>query len=71
MYNSPGSRIGAFPEAVVVNMIDDLDSQLNTIFGYMQAELEGGESWTRYHQGLERYFYLDIFKKQLKNESDD
>ncbi|NQZ02313.1 MAG: HD domain-containing protein [Bdellovibrionales bacterium] len=68
-YGSP--KLPAFPEAVVVNMIDDLDSKLNTIFGYMQAELEGGESWTRYHQGFDRYFYLDIFKKQLKNESDD
>jgi 3'-5' exoribonuclease len=62
-YGSP--KLPAFPEALVVHMIDDLDSKLNTIFTYMQAELEGGESWTRYHQGFERYFFLDIFKDQL------
>lgn len=66
-YGSP--KTPAFPEAVVVAMIDDLDSKLNTMLTFMESELEGGESWTRYHQGFDRYFYLDIFRKQrAKND---
>ena len=60
-YGSP--KEPSFPEAIVVAMVDDLDSKLNTIFSFMEDELEGGESWTRYHQGFDRYFYLEIFKK--------
>ncbi len=64
-YGSP--KLPFFPEAMIVAMIDDLDSKLNTIFKFMESELEGGESWSRFHQGFERYFYLDIFREKLTN----
>ena len=51
-----------FPEAVVVAMIDELDSKLNTIFQFMEADLDSENEWSRYHQNLDRYFYLDILK---------
>lgn len=62
-YGSP--KLPFFPEAMIVAMIDDLDSKLNTIFKFMESELEGGESWSRFHQGFERYFYMDIFRQKL------
>lgn len=63
-YGSPKTPV--FPEAIVVNIIDDLDSKLNTLHHFMINEIEGEESWTRYHQGFDRYIYLDLLKKQLK-----
>jgi len=63
-YGSP--KLPMFPEALVVAMIDDLDSKLNTIFQFLRNEVKqvpAQEKWSRYHSGLERYFYLDLFRK--------
>jgi hypothetical protein len=54
------------PEALVVAMIDDLDSKLNTISQFLNNEMKqvpADQKWSRYHAGLERYFYLDLFRK--------
>lgn len=59
-YGSP--KEPAFPEAMVVAMIDDLDSKLNTVLGFMRQELGSGESWTRLNPHFERYFYLDFLR---------
>ena len=56
----------AFPEAYVVAMIDDLDSKLNTMVDFMKEELTSGEKWTRYHQGFDRYFFLEILRAKLE-----
>ncbi len=63
-YGSP--KRPKFPEALVVAMIDDLDSKLNTIFQFMESELEGGERWSRYHTGFDRYFYLSHFRERIE-----
>lgn len=63
-YGSP--KLPMLPEALVVAMIDDLDSKLNTISQFLSNEvkqLPAEEKWSRYHGGLERYFYLDLFRK--------
>ncbi len=57
-YGSP--KRPKFPEAYVVAMIDDLDSKLNTLWGFMKAEAEGGNRWTRYHPSFDRYFFLGL-----------
>lgn len=62
-YGSP--KRPKFLEAMVVAMIDDLDSKINTMMGALKAELDQGEKWTRYNQQFERYLYLDIFRKQI------
>ncbi len=54
-----------FPEAFVVAMVDDLDSKLNTMVEFMKEEIPNGERWTRYHQGFDRYFYLDVLRDKL------
>lgn len=63
-YGSP--KLPMFPEAIVVAMIDDLDSKMNTISQFManeSSQLPADQKWSRYHSGLERYFYLQFFRK--------
>lgn len=55
-YGSPKTPM--FLEAVLVAAIDDLDSKINTISGFIKAEQETGESWSKYNQLFERYFLL-------------
>jgi 3'-5' exoribonuclease len=59
-YGSP--KEPAFPEAMVVAMIDDLDSKLNTVVNFMRSELDSRESWTRLHPQFDRYFYLEFLR---------
>lgn len=67
-YGSP--KEPAFPEAMVVAMIDDLDSRMNTIFHFMKSELSGGENWTRFNTQFERYFYLPFLRDKLETPSE-
>jgi 3'-5' exoribonuclease len=49
-------------EAFVVAAIDDLDSKMDTMFGFIRSERETGESWSRYSEHFDRYFYLENLK---------
>lgn len=63
-YGSP--KLPMLPEAVVVAMIDDLDSKMNTLFQFLKNEVQNlppEEKWSHYHPGFERYFFLDFFRK--------
>lgn len=65
-YGSP--KLPMIPEAMVVAMIDDLDSKMNTLFHFMKNEVQNvpkEEQWTHYHPGFERYFFLDFFRKRM------
>lgn len=55
-YGSP--KTPAFLEAFIVAAIDDLDSKINTISQFIDGEKSSGESWSRFNQMFERYFYL-------------
>ncbi|MCB0411585.1 MAG: HD domain-containing protein [Bdellovibrionales bacterium] len=66
-YGSPKEPM--FPEAFVVALIDDLDSKLNTMMEFMQSEISTGEKWTRYHQGFDRYFFLEILRARLEKDA--
>ncbi|MFZ3230515.1 MAG: HD domain-containing protein [Pseudobdellovibrio sp.] len=59
-YGSP--KRPKFMEAFIVAMIDELDSKINTLQTFMDSERETGESWSRYSEGFERYFYLENLK---------
>ncbi len=64
-YGSP--KLPMMPEAIVVAMIDDLDSRMNTLFHFLKTEAESvpaDQKWSHYHPGFERYFYLDFFRKK-------
>jgi 3'-5' exoribonuclease len=51
-----------FMEAFLVAMIDDLDSKVNTIQTFVESERQTGESWSRFNESFERYFYLENLK---------
>jgi 3'-5' exoribonuclease len=51
-----------FMEAFLVAMIDDLDSKVDTIHQFMEAERQTGESWSRYNEHFDRYFFLENLK---------
>lgn len=56
-YGSP--KVPMFLEAFVVAAIDDLDSKINTIDGFIRAESTSSEDkWSKFHPLFERYFLL-------------
>jgi 3'-5' exoribonuclease len=55
-YGSPKTPM--FIEAMIVAAVDDLDSKINTIHGFVTAERESGEKWSRFNPMFERYFLL-------------
>ena len=58
-YGSP--KVPMFMEAFLVAAIDDLDSKINTISGFMRSERDaGGDKWSRFNQLFERYFLLKV-----------
>lgn len=63
-YGSPKKPMCA--EAMVVAMIDDFDSKMDTMLNFILSERQTGESWSRYHEGFERYFYLDDLQAKWK-----
>lgn len=65
-YGSP--KLPMLPEAMVVAMIDDLDSKMNTLFHFLKNEVQNvppEEKWSHYHAGFERYFFLDFFRRRM------
>lgn len=63
-YGSPKKPM--FPEAMVIAMIDDFDSKMDTMMGFISQERLSGESWSRYHEGFDRYFMLEDLKQKWK-----
>lgn len=64
-YGSP--KLPMMPEAIVVAMIDELDSRMNTLFHFLKNETQNlppTEKWSHYHPGFERYFFLDFFRQR-------
>lgn len=49
-------------EAFVVASIDELDSKMDTMFNFIKGERETGESWSRYSEHFDRYFFLENLK---------
>jgi 3'-5' exoribonuclease len=57
-YGSP--KVPMFLEAFIVAAVDDFDSKINTIAGFIKNERESGEKWSRYNTLFERYFLLKV-----------
>jgi 3'-5' exoribonuclease len=53
-----------FMEAMLVAMVDDLDSKMNTIQTFIESERNVGDKWSRYHELFDRYFMLDNLKER-------
>lgn len=50
-------------EAIIVHAIDDLDSKVNAIRKFIEADTNPGK-WTLLHKGMERYFYKPEWARQ-------
>ncbi|MGZ3745103.1 MAG: 3'-5' exoribonuclease YhaM family protein [Pseudobdellovibrionaceae bacterium] len=53
-----------FMEAMLVAMVDDLDSKMNTLQTFIESERNVGEKWSRYYDLFDRYFMLDNLKER-------
>lgn len=49
-------------EAFVVASIDEFDSKMDTMFNFIKTERETGDSWSRYSEHFDRYFFLENLK---------
>ncbi len=59
-YGSP--KRPKFLEALVVAMVDDLDSKVNTVKKFIDSERDSGQRWSSFNDLFERYFILDNLK---------
>lgn len=68
-FGSP--KLPSLPEAMVVAMIDELDSRVHSVLSYMKSELPSGEDWSRFHHQTDRCFFLPVLRNRLleKKES--
>lgn len=63
-YGSP--KRPKFMEAMLVAMVDDLDSKIATIDSFMRAEkATSTDRWSKLNNHFERYFLLDDFNEKL------
>lgn len=63
-YGSP--KRPKFLEAMMVAMIDDLDSKMSTVKTIIDNERGGTENWSRYSELFDRYFLLDDLKEKFE-----
>lgn len=59
-YGSP--KLPMFAEAMIVAMVDDLDSKIDQVLGFINQEKQSGERWSKYNEYFERYFLLEDYK---------
>ncbi|MDX9732448.1 MAG: OB-fold nucleic acid binding domain-containing protein [Bdellovibrionales bacterium] len=55
-YGSPKEPM--FLEAMIVAMVDDFDSKVNSMFHFIESERASGAEWSRVHPQLGRYLLL-------------
>lgn len=63
-YGSP--KRPKFLEAVVVGMVDDLDSKMQSLTQLLETQSSESAKWTGYNSMHDRYFYTEILKTRLK-----
>lgn len=59
------SKRPKFLEAMVVAMVDEFDSKVSTLKGFMDAERGSGEKWSRYSDLFDRYFLLEDLNEKF------
>lgn len=65
-YGSP--KRPKFLEALLIGLVDELDSRINCLEGFMDEELKAGQKWSRYSPLFDRYFFLDVLGKKRGHE---
>ncbi|MCB0419745.1 MAG: HD domain-containing protein [Bdellovibrionales bacterium] len=66
-YGSP--KRPKFLEALLVGLVDELDSRMNCLEGFMSEELTNGQNWTRYSPMFDRYFFLKLLGEKKGHEN--
>lgn len=61
-YGSP--KRPKFIEAMMVAMVDELDSKMSTLNTIINNERANPDRWSRYHEMFDRYFLLDDLKEK-------
>jgi 3'-5' exoribonuclease len=67
-YGSP--KRPKFLEALVVAMVDDLDSKINTVTKIFNDQSVDDVQWSSYDRNFDRYFYLDIYKQHMNKPAE-
>lgn len=62
-YGSP--KVPLFLEALLVAMVDDLDSKMATVQSWNQSERASSEKWSRFNELFERYFLVSDLKAKF------
>lgn len=65
-YGSP--KRPKFLEALIVAMVDDLDSKMSTVEKFIENERDSGQNWSRYNENFERYFLLENLKRKVDEQ---
>lgn len=65
-YGSP--KRPKFLEALIVAMVDDMDSKVSTVEKFIESERDSGQPWSRFNEGFERYFLLKNLKRKVDGE---
>ena len=55
-------------EAVILNMLDDLDAKISAVRLHLENDSNGDESWTGYHRLMERYFFKGYAGEKIEKE---
>lgn len=64
-YGSP--RTPMFMEALMLSLVDELDSRLINVKSIIDEEKNEGQTWSRYVESFDRYFFLEDLKAKYEN----
>lgn len=64
-YGSP--KRPKFLEALLVAMVDDLDSKVSTVHSWVETEKVSSVKWSRLNELFDRYFLLDDLKEKFES----
>jgi len=56
-YEFGSPKLPAFPEAVAVHYLDNLDAKINLLLGEIEGDPDSSSNWTKYHRGLATKIY--------------
>ncbi len=63
-YGSP--KRPKFIEAMIVAMVDEMDSRVNSLQSIMEGERVSGDRWSKYNEMYDRYFLIENLKESYR-----
>lgn len=68
-YGSP--KRPKFLEAMVVALVDELDSKIDTMKRVLESEVSTQADWSSYSPQFDRYIYLDLFRRLQEEKTNE